>query len=684
MKLNKQNLTNLEKTRMKFANREFLVGCEKFIQKCLQEDKRPNLKPFQKQIEKIQQNNKIEGATIHSYKKLYFLLGGLGIGLMIFPYFIKENVSKLSSISDDFHAKYESYIRGIEGGTDRVIVETQNIFIGHGKKFGKIITDNAKGFASFGNSNFYSEDFRQSGIFIPLFEKVAQVGLFWTMTLGGLGFLAELFGINEPSLVQIKYGVFADLSRDQNVYFHRADGRRGIEGAQHHVRGLDVLKGLQRGIDFAALRGDNGTDGRYDINIAHFERYLISINQIQDLIDQGVKSGTYDLAALQAYVENIQSQMENIDGLAVYARAKKGSFVSGFVEFVDDVHTRGNRGKSSMNELIQGQFYKTLPSGREMSFFSNKKWKFLNNAIYYIDDYLHTFPSGVNPAIDSLKLQWQGLIEHNIVNNRLNEYYGKIRWRMSGPFGIMALLPLIAQHEVYAAQQSISYMTSFYDNYYKESYSSQLMTSINQYLQEIDQIRDEAGKLYSLGVITLDKYLKEIDNRLQLYKDLTYYKRGVYQNGGLFQMLKNNFLVKSQDIYMFEPFRKSLMMARGFVEIISEIGALAKYGGGLDGQSGIYDETIKPNTIILGNTIERKELEDKEIEQKDEEYKISIGDYVSTDILGVISTERLNSDERVLLLFNTNKTIDMRIQEGREERYRLLSLLLKTYENNKK
>ena len=675
------NLSSVEKKRNNAASISFLKGCEKFIKKCADERIKSSVQQYKIVEYKIEENKKSkENVDTNSLNKLVVILGALGVSITASIVIFQKFADKINPIASKLSAAAAGYISDFENGKDKFVNKAYNQWKGFAQTIGNMITDAVRGMSAFGGDDrFTSVSFRESGIIIPIMEKLFQLGLFWTLNKGGLSFIADLFGIQEPSLVQIKYGIFAELSKDNNAYFSDAGTERGFSGAKIQTQGLGVLERLSKGLTPSALLGDS--DNSFDVDTKSFDSYIEALNKVQDKIDEGVKNGVYDMTAIQTFLGEASARADNISNLLTYAKYKEGkglleSLGYTLSEMTDSIETRTRRGKTAVDKIIPGQTDVTLFSGKTYGYINKKEWMPINESIKYLDYQFAVIPKGVDPKMDKLREAWAAITSYAYVSNEWNlQDRHKIRWRVGSPFEIIALVPLVAEREIYHARESLVYAASYMDDYYKDSFSDNLLIAINKKLLEAKEVMDQAGNLYNLGIISLSDYLKDTWEKLN-NDYFKFFKNGSYNNQVESYILNGVKSVISSGMYTMlnlYVIKENTATLRRIVANISKIGMMT-----LGGNSS------EENMLVLGNFNERDDIAFKVSDREESETgdKTSVTDYIDTDILSTINDERLSSNQRISVLFSTNMEIDDRINEERERRYNLLVVLEKLIVEN--
>ena len=674
------NLSGVEKKRNNVASISFLKGCEKFIKKCADERIKSSVQQYKIVEYKIDENKKSkEKVDTNSLNKLVFILGALGVSLTASIVIFQKFADKINPIGSKLSQAAAEYISDFENGKDKFVNKAYNQWKGFAQSIGNMITDAVRGMSAFGgDERFTSVSFRESGLIIPIMEKLFQLGLFWTLNKGGLGFIADLFGIQEPSLVQIKYGIFAELSRDNNAYFSDAGTERGFSGAKIQTQGLGVLERLSKGLTPSALLGNS--DNSFDVDTKSFDSYIEALNRVQEKIDEGVKSGVYDMTAIQAFLGEAAIRANNVSNVLTFAKSKEGdglleSIAYGFSEMTDSIETRTRRGKTATDKIIPGQGDIKLFSGKTYGYINKAEWKPINESIKYLDYQFAVTPYGVDPKMDKLRQAWSAITSFAYVDNPFNVDNGKIRWRVGSPFEIIALVPLVAEREIYHARESLVYAASYMDDYYKDSFSDNLLIAINKKLLEAKEVIDQAGNLYNLGILSLSDYLKDTWEKLN-NDYFKFFKNGSYNYQGESYILNGVKSVISSRMYTMlnlYVIKENTATLRRIVANISKIGMMT-----LGGNSS------EENMLVLGNFNKRDDIAFKVSDREESETgdKTSVTDYIDTDILSTINDERLSSNQRISVLFSTNIEIDDRINEERERRYNLLVVLEKLIVEN--
>lgn len=690
----KQRLSNIEKTRLKQANLQFLSGCEKFISKCLEErDKKPKIDKKKPKIDKNKKQSDDKKKN-ELFSKLTFILGSLAIVLIAVPPILRTTIDKVRPLGKKVSQMYHDYFHGysIELEQKKQIIKEQ--YLGYGRDLAGQISDNMNKYLS-PNDEYENVSFREGGLFAPLFENVAQCGLFWTMSLGGMEFLANLFGIENPLLEQVRYGIFYNLSKDENVYHHRSDGKAGLEGAKKQVRATDALEKLKRvGINYEKERGayiDNTgflnsaielivmdfSSDRYDVDREAIQTYVGQVGTLVDTASASLKTGVLDYSTIIAFKEGEHARSETILDFVRYASAKEG-FVNGCIEMMDSINTRANRGDTVMGQWITGQTQVTnKDSNRKIWIITgNDHWNWMTDIINYIEWYYSTLPKDTNDAIINFILdEWR-----STPTSKWNSY--RLYW-------VWSFLPIVAQHEISNAFSSAEISESFKDNYRKESDAEKISKSLSKVLTKEEKIKDIYGEQYANGLISLKVYLRKIKSSLsgteKLLKRTTKTAKKIVEtlpdeirnqemgNQGAHKFFINekhtifhhlfNFCIGSSYEKFFDTsdFKQMVLQFRRIIDNIMFIKRVT---------AGTFD-VFDTETLVFDNTYKRSDL------NFDEEYDKN----PEPDLNLQLDSDRLHSDELLFVVIDTFDLLEKKIEDARNERCVLIKIMIDSFKS---
>ena len=298
-------LTPTEKKRYQQSSKSFFEGCKEFVTKCADERRK-----VYKDIEKIvnEKTIKIKKQQENVEKKnnsnaMLFVIGGIAASLGVILY-------NLGKVDTDIKNKYLSTAREYQNAqtemspNDPNVKKTEKVYEDVGKSLGEKIEEALSGFFSAGSDKFIIPEMKVNGFAEPMLKVVFETGLYWSMMASGLEWLADLFNIRNPALVQIQYGMFAELANDKNAYFGNVSGERGFEGARKTVEGYNYIRQISNQRDLLhnfVVQGVFGQIKDPTIHEDQWDKYVAAMNQVQGVLEAGVNSGRYTMDTIEAY-----------------------------------------------------------------------------------------------------------------------------------------------------------------------------------------------------------------------------------------------------------------------------------------------------------------------------------------------------------------------------------------------
>lgn len=673
---NKDKLSTVEKGRYNQSAKAFFTGCESFIKKCLQE-RQKQFDENNKIIEKTFAKNKVKDKKDDSEKKkligelgkFALILGGLYVTLKFIYDEIDEHKDKMSStlqtINDDFTDKGTKFLNGENEG----IKKTNKKYEELGESLGDTVIQNIRGFFSRGDAKFGIPELKQNGFLEPIFKSIIQVGLYWSMLSSGLEWFANMFGITEPSLVQLQFGVFAQLSGDTDFYFHRTDGKRGIQGVEETVKGYSYIKLIQGNTSLLLSNAVSGSS----IDVSHLNQFVQYINEIQKRIDESVKNGVYDLEAFNAYLETAPQRLAALGNIASTERWRNTPNFNALHYILPNQYP--------------GHFSDYGDTGLFPWFKSSSDLHFVNDMVKYVEEYLGTSFRGSSQNFSSTR-------ELNDFWNSIKGYWRRqwsgsywytpkegARWVTIEVLKFLSFVPLVAEHEIHAARQSVIHLQTMLDDFMVQSQSNQQAIELMRYVSGLKTFTDEFVKLYNNNIISLKEYMQKVKNEVdEILRN--YNKTFTYSSDNRLTELEKN---KYIDLFFNEVGVQSYAnKLKKLVKDLIEINTRVYFNLNDDGSDQATVETdAQGNEIVkagpityitVNNFIDDATLNNRKVAQDGQ--REDIGDYLGEEIQGSIRQEGNLSDVNLQLFFSVNSVIDEKIREERSKRLRLIKLIL--------
>lgn len=677
-------LTNNEKRRYFSSSENFFAGGQEFVKKCIDEKFKiiKEVKQSEAKIYKKRQDyaKKKHQTSNFDYIKTLVVVGAVGAVLMMgykkfsdVQHTLKDKLHKQSNSLQNYNKQIDKVL----SEDNPRVKEVSDIYNKQAISLSDLIKSVLKGFLSRGDNRFPIDEMKQNGFMEPMITTVSNVALYWTMLCSGLEWMADMFGINEPSLVQLQFGVFAALSNDTNAYFGNATGEKGFSIVRENVKGYNFIRLIQKNSEVIEPYLLSGAS----VNVNVLGNYISYLNEQQAYIDETITNGIYDTSKRRL------EQKNNLEAAVIDIASIKGKKNTQF-------------SSAGHKMLFESESAKGLSYGDDSPFprfGSNHQLSFVDDMVVYVERYIS------NSYDDNLRKQWGdikyyfrgaetgklgGIAEYNQFHEDNDHKKQRVaRWTVQNLLRFFAFVPLVAEHEVHSSIKSLEALQSLYYDFLTQKNIQDQVTSLSEIVSNQKKIVDKHVSLYENGIITFSDYLKKIkddvikmcNNIIKMYGSEDK-KNGIVSYVSLEYELSRQQLDKLYDIVEIDKYINRL---KRIVRGIRHIHASAISGVEID---TLYDGSQKENPneendkkpkkqkkvlIDINNWYEETGFKERKISDQ----KRDLGDYLGEEISSTISDDKHSSERLLQSLFQNANDLEHLIYNERIKREELLSLL---------